>query len=144
MESARANDLDVYECLKYLLTEMPNNHYLEDPSVIEQLLPWSKELPEQCHMKRNGKKCIKYNDVGKLTEILLVCTTPCYEAFTIKTCRGKRHAAVEGMKLMSNLICGEIAVGGNYNSPHDTMVVLHLSELLLFYYLLFFQSKQVA
>ena len=49
VESARANELDVYEYLKYLLTEMPNNHHLEDPSVIDSLLPWSKELPEQCH-----------------------------------------------------------------------------------------------
>ena len=56
MESARANELDVYEYLKYLLTEMPNNHHLEDPSVIDSLLPWSKELPEQCHLKRNRKK----------------------------------------------------------------------------------------
>lgn len=59
VESARANDLDVYEYLKYLLTEIPNNHHLENPSVIDQLLPWSKELPEQCRMKRNRKKCLK-------------------------------------------------------------------------------------
>lgn len=60
VESARANELDVYEYLKYLLTEMPNNHHLEDPFVIDSLLPWSKELPEQCHLKRNRKKCLKH------------------------------------------------------------------------------------
>ena len=60
VESARANELDVYEYLKYLLTEMPNNHHLEDPSVIDSLLPWSKELPEQCLLKRNRKKCLKH------------------------------------------------------------------------------------
>lgn len=59
VESARANDLDVYEYLKHLLAEMPNNHHLENPSVIDRLLPWSKELPEQCRMKRNRKKCLK-------------------------------------------------------------------------------------
>ena len=59
VESARANDLDVYEYLKHLLTEMPNNHHLENPEVIDQLLPWSEELPEQCHLKRNRKKCLK-------------------------------------------------------------------------------------
>ena len=53
VESAKANDLDVYEYLKHLLTERPNNHHLEKPSVIDRLLPWSKELPEQCRMKRN-------------------------------------------------------------------------------------------
>lgn len=59
VESARANELDVYEYLKYLLTEMPNNHHLENPDVIDQLLPWSKELPEQCRLKRSRKKCLK-------------------------------------------------------------------------------------
>ena len=60
VESARANELDVYEYLKYLLTETPNNNHLEDPSVIDSLLPWSKELPEQCLLKRNRQKCLKH------------------------------------------------------------------------------------
>ena len=38
----------------------------------------------------------------------------------IKTCRGKRHVAVEDMKLIPKLICNETAVGRNYNSLHDT------------------------
>lgn len=59
VESARANDLDVYEYLKHLLTEMSNNHYQEDPSVIDQLLPWSEELPDQCRLKKRRKKCLK-------------------------------------------------------------------------------------
>lgn len=46
MESVRVNELDVYEYLRHLLTEMPNNHHLEGPSVIDSLLPFSKELPE--------------------------------------------------------------------------------------------------
>ena len=59
VESARANDLDVYEYLKHLLTEMPNNHHQEDPSVIDRLLPWSEDLPERCHLKKRRKKCLK-------------------------------------------------------------------------------------
>ncbi|WP_420314682.1 transposase domain-containing protein [Blautia massiliensis (ex Durand et al. 2017)] len=58
-ESARANDLDIYEYLKYLLTEMPNNHYQEESSVINSLLPWSETLPERCHLKTRHKKCLK-------------------------------------------------------------------------------------
>ena len=46
VESARANKLDVYEYLKYLLTEMPNNHHQKELTVIDRLLPWSEELPE--------------------------------------------------------------------------------------------------
>jgi len=58
-ESARANKLDVYEYLKYLLTEMPNNGHLEHPEVIDQYLPWSKELPEECRLEHKHKKCLK-------------------------------------------------------------------------------------
>lgn len=58
-ESARANKLDVYEYLKYLLTEMPNNAHMEHPEVIDQYLPWSKELPEECRLEHKYKKCFK-------------------------------------------------------------------------------------
>lgn len=58
VETARANELDVYEYLKYLLLEMPNNHHQEDPTVIDRLLPWSEDLPEQCYLKKRRKKCL--------------------------------------------------------------------------------------
>jgi transposase len=56
VESARANGLDVYEYLKYLLVEMPNNRHLEHPEIIDRYLPWSKELPEECQLKHTHKK----------------------------------------------------------------------------------------
>lgn len=59
VETARANELDVYEYLKCLLTEMPNNHHLQDPAILDKYLPWSKELPEECRLKRKHKKCFK-------------------------------------------------------------------------------------
>lgn len=58
-ESARANKLDVYEYLKYLLMEMPNNAHLEHPEVIDRYLPWSEELPEECRLEHKHKKCFK-------------------------------------------------------------------------------------
>jgi hypothetical protein len=51
--------VDVYEYLKYLLTEMPNNEYLQNPAIIDNYLPWSKELPETCRLKRISKKSFK-------------------------------------------------------------------------------------
>lgn len=59
VETARANELDVYEYLKYLLYEMPNNDYLQHPEVLDKYLPWSAELPEQCRLKTKHKKCLK-------------------------------------------------------------------------------------
>ena len=59
VETARANELDVYEYLKYLLEEMPNNNHLQHPEVLEKYLPWSAKLPEQCRLQTKHKKCLK-------------------------------------------------------------------------------------
>lgn len=54
-ETARANNLNVYYYLKYLLTELPllirKNGNIEE-SKLEPLMPWSKTLPADCYSKR--------------------------------------------------------------------------------------------
>ena len=40
----------------------------------------------------------------------------------IKTCHKKQHVRIDDMKEMSDLICGKVAVGGNYNSTRDTEI----------------------
>ncbi len=52
VETAKANDLKVYEYLKLLLTEIPGHMEDKDLSFLEDLMPWSKTLPEVC--KRNS------------------------------------------------------------------------------------------
>ncbi len=59
VESARLNELDVYTYLKYLLTEMPNNHHLEHPEIIDNYLPWSATLPQECKLIYKNKKCLR-------------------------------------------------------------------------------------
>jgi len=66
VESARANGLDVYEYLKYLLTEMPNNCHLEQPEILDHYLPWSKELPEECQLIH--KKSASRSDVVSIAD----------------------------------------------------------------------------
>ena len=54
-ETARANNLNVYYYVRYLLTElmqmMEENGNIEQ-SKLEQLMPWSKDLPADCYSKR--------------------------------------------------------------------------------------------
>ncbi len=61
VESARANDLDVYEYLNYLLTELPELGYAykEAPERLDKYLPWSDQLPEEVRLKQKRKKCIE-------------------------------------------------------------------------------------
>ncbi len=59
VETSKANNLDVYEYLRYLLEEMPNNDHLIHPEVLIKYLPWSKELPEQCYISTKNKKYLK-------------------------------------------------------------------------------------
>ena len=59
VESARANQLNVFEYLKYLLAEIPNSGFLEHPEILDGYLPWSKSLPEQCRLERKVKSAAK-------------------------------------------------------------------------------------
>ena len=59
VESARLNELDVFTYLKFLLTEMPNNHHLEHPGIVDNYLPWSATLPQECRLNYKNKKCLK-------------------------------------------------------------------------------------
>ena len=47
-EIARANNLKPYEYFKYLLVEIPKHREFEDPSYLDDLLPWSDSLPDRC------------------------------------------------------------------------------------------------
>ena len=51
VETAKANGLKIYEYLKHLLTEIPK--HMDDTSLtfLEDLLPWSETLPEECRKK---------------------------------------------------------------------------------------------
>ena len=54
-ETAKANNLKPYEYLKHLLTELPERADKDgniDSSQLEDLLPWSKTLPEECYKRR--------------------------------------------------------------------------------------------
>lgn len=48
IETAKANDLKPYDYLKYLLTEIPKHMEGTDLTFLEQLLPWSPVIPEEC------------------------------------------------------------------------------------------------
>ena len=47
-ETAKANHLKTYEYFKYLLTVIPEHMDDTDRSFLEKLLPWSKDLPDEC------------------------------------------------------------------------------------------------
>ena len=51
VETAKANGLKIYEYLKHLLTEIPK--HMDDTSLdfLDDLLPWSEQLPEECRKK---------------------------------------------------------------------------------------------
>lgn len=47
-ETAKANNLRLYEYFEYLLIEIPKHMDDTDLSFCEELLPWSPNLPEHC------------------------------------------------------------------------------------------------
>ncbi len=58
--SAQRNQLDVYEYLKYLLSELSNigDTYQSKPELLDRYMPRSKELPQECRLreKKSGVK----------------------------------------------------------------------------------------
>ena len=48
VETAKANHLKPYEYLKFLLTEMPKHMDDKDFSFLDDLLPWSQDIPDIC------------------------------------------------------------------------------------------------
>ena len=54
-ETARANNLNVYYYIRHLLTEIPRlvdkNENISQ-SILDPLMPWSKNLPADCYSKR--------------------------------------------------------------------------------------------
>ena len=55
VETATANELNIYKYLKYLLTEIPQHMDETGTDFIEDLLPWSKSLPPACRKKKASK-----------------------------------------------------------------------------------------
>lgn len=54
-ETARANNLNVYYYIRYLLTELIKRKDKDgniDETMLEPIMPWSKELPAECYSKR--------------------------------------------------------------------------------------------
>ena len=52
VETAKANNLNIYEYLKHLLTEIPKHMDEHNQDFLEEMLPWSRCLPEQCRKKK--------------------------------------------------------------------------------------------
>ena len=55
VETAKANDLNIYNYFKHLLTEIPKHMDDTDFSFLNSLLPWSKQLPAECRKKKKLK-----------------------------------------------------------------------------------------
>ena len=52
VETAKANELNIYQYFKHLLTEIPKHMDDTDLDFLDALLPWSKQLPDICKKKK--------------------------------------------------------------------------------------------
>ena len=53
VETAKANNLNVYKYLTHVFSTMPGMDFKNNPSLLEDLLPWSAKLPEDCRNNKN-------------------------------------------------------------------------------------------
>lgn len=52
VETAKANGLDIYLYFKYLLEHMADMDFLKNPSLLDQLMPWSESVQVNCKQKK--------------------------------------------------------------------------------------------
>lgn len=48
IETAKANKLNVFKYLRYLLQEIPNMDFKNKPEILDQLLPWNENIKKIC------------------------------------------------------------------------------------------------
>ena len=63
INTATANNLDPYKYLKYIFCQLPNVHFAEDDSVLDEYLPWSEKM--QLEFKIQNTECNK-DEEGEL------------------------------------------------------------------------------
>ena len=56
IETARSYDLNVYEYIHYVLKRIPMLDHQSHPENLEELMPWSKDLPKECYRTNNPEK----------------------------------------------------------------------------------------
>ena len=54
VETAKANNLNVYEYFNYLLTQLSVHAEDSDLSFLDDLLPWSEAAQEKCRSRRKA------------------------------------------------------------------------------------------
>lgn len=55
LETAKANNLRVYEYLEYLLTELPRHADDTSRDFLKDLLPWSEKVQEKCRSLKKSE-----------------------------------------------------------------------------------------
>ncbi|WP_131920943.1 transposase domain-containing protein [Heliophilum fasciatum] len=48
VETAKANNLNVFMYLVHLLSQLPGVDFKADPSLLADFMPWSEKLPDYC------------------------------------------------------------------------------------------------
>lgn len=47
-ETAKANGIDFYKYLEKIFRELPNRNFLQEPEILEEYMPWSKNIRIEC------------------------------------------------------------------------------------------------
>jgi transposase len=51
VETAKANNLNVYEYLVHIFKNLPNINFKDNPDLLKDYLPWAEKLPDRCRLK---------------------------------------------------------------------------------------------
>ncbi len=86
VETCKANDIKIYEYIRYLLEELPKTIHDLTVEIPDRLLPWSKELPDNIYKIVLE---IPYNTISNTILFYLYGTTGL--AFTLFQLQGRQR-----------------------------------------------------
>ena len=69
VNTAKLNGLNPRAYLEWLLTKMPNTENLEDDTILDGFLPWSKSVPEGCFMSKEAFKKVRKQEDDPIVDI---------------------------------------------------------------------------
>jgi hypothetical protein len=55
VETAKVNNLNVFQYLAYLFKSLPNINFKDQPELLVKYLPWSESLTKYCHIEDNKR-----------------------------------------------------------------------------------------
>ena len=126
VETAKANDLKVYDYLEYLIGELAKHAEDANHEFLKDLLPWSQAVQDKCKNLNSSVKVLIY-EIADKTAVSFIVGFSCLITFTEKV-----DACFTGIKHKYTQVTKNSTIGRSptYNIHQESCLRLFLSNAI--------------